>query len=87
MTIEYLHYTALDDWEANDVVVVHILDSEMARVRTHIPDRQSHPQPIEDAFGEAHRMLREYPYIKRVGVFLDEDATWNHSWGDLKPAV
>lgn len=85
MTLEYLHYKELDDWDADDVVVVHLLDTETARVRTHYPNRQSERQPIEEAFDEAHRIVVQDPHIRSVGVFLDEGASWNYSWGDLKP--
>lgn len=82
---EYLLYTKLDEWQQNDVVVVHILDDEHARVRTHYPNRQSALQPIECAFDEAHRIARQDLHIKRIGVYLDEEAPWNPSWGTLIP--
>lgn len=85
---QFLHYERLSDWENEDgVVVVHILDQHSARVRTHTPNIQSDPMAVEQAFDEAAKTLCEYPYITRIGVYLDEDAKWFPAWGELKPAI
>ncbi|MEH7905520.1 hypothetical protein V7794_30770 [Rhizobium laguerreae] len=82
-TPEYLHFDDLDDWDEDDVVVVEIISNEIGNVRTHYPNRQSGPQPIEEAFDEAHRFLANDPNIHRIGVFIHPEAQWAPMWGVL----
>jgi hypothetical protein len=82
-TPEYLHFLNLDDWDEDDIVIVEIVDNETGNVRSHYPNRQSGPKPIEEAFDEAHRFLTNDPNIHQIGVYLHPKAQWAPMWGVL----
>ena len=84
-TPRYIHFKSLDEWDQDDVVVVEVFDNDTGNVRTHYPNRQSGPQPIEEAFDEAHRFITQDPNIAYIGVVLHEGAEWSPAWGVLLP--
>lgn len=82
-TPKYIHFASLNDWDQDDVVLVEIFDSETADVRTYYPNRRSGPQPIDEAFDEAHRFVAQDPNISSIGVLLHEGVEWFPAWGIL----
>lgn len=80
---QYLQYRQLHSWVENDVVLVEIDGPETGNVRTHIPNRQSGMQPLNEAFEEAHRFACQDPNIKRIGVWLRDEVEWLPAWGEL----
>lgn len=80
---QYIEITDLSDWEDEATVVVHVLPGFIARVRSHIPNRQSVELPLSAALEEANRFVSQDPNKSSVAIFLGEDANWDDKLGSL----
>jgi len=80
---QYIEIKDLSDWEDDATVVVHVLAGSIARVRSHIPNRQSVEMPLSDALEEADRFVSQDPNKTSVAIFLGEDAVWDNRLGSL----
>ncbi len=80
---KFIHYEDLSDWDEDDVVVVEIVDSETAYVRTHHEQTIRGPLPVKEAISDAKRFMSNVPGIRGIGAYLPEGVKWSSSWGEL----
>lgn len=83
----YEQFENLSDWEDDAIVVVHVLPGSIARVRSHIPNRQSVEMPLPAALEEANRFAAQDLTKTTVAIYLGADAVWDDRYGSLVPWV
>lgn len=83
-TRRYIQFTNLSDWDDDSIVVVHVQQNGMARVRIRSRNETSDELPLGEALEEA-RLSLNLPILEQVAVYLEDGAVWDERYGELVP--